>query len=161
MPISLLVLALPLAEIALFILVGGWIGLWPTLGLTVASTLAGGWILRTQGLRTAAGLRGAMDRLADPTGPMAHGAMILLAGVLLILPGFLSDTVALALLVPPVRRLILARLAGRVTVRTTSGFRRDPHRPDVIDGEFHEITAEDRIAAPPRRDGPPSGWTRH
>lgn len=151
-------IAIPLIEIGLFVEIGGLIGLWPTLAVVLLSAVAGTWLMRRQGAKAFDRLRGAVDEPGDPAEPMAHGALILLAGALLVLPGFFTDTLGLLLLVRPLRTLILRHLAARVRVaRFTTGNtppRPEPWRPDVIDGEFHEIGPDEA----PRR---PSGWTRH
>lgn len=153
-----LFIAVPLIEIALFIQVGGWIGLWPTLAVVVLTAIAGTYLVRRQGLTALNDLRRALEELDNPARPLAHGAMILFAGALLLTPGFFTDTVGILLLIPPVRAAVLRYLAARVRVErfTVGGTppRREPHRPDVIDGEFTEIEPD----AAPRR---PSGWTRH
>lgn len=161
-----LVLALPIVEIALFIQVGGLIGLWPTLLLVILSAMLGSWVIRSQGRRAMADLQKAMQDLSDPARPMAHGALIVLAGILLIIPGFATDLVGLALLVPAVRDLVLRRLAARMPVtRVSVGF--PPRRDDVIDGDFVVETDPDdqppagssgRQALPGHNR--PSGWTR-
>ena len=76
-------LLVPLIEIALFIQVGGLIGLWPTLAIVVITAIVGTALVRSQGLRALGDLQGSFSRLEDPTTPLAHGAMILLAGALL------------------------------------------------------------------------------
>ena len=153
----LALLAVPLIEIGLFIEVGGLIGVWPTLGLVLLAAVAGSAVLRRQGARSNLKMREAMAGIDDPAAPLAHGAMIVLAGVLLMIPGFFSDAVALALLIPQVRSLILRRIAARIQMRgvvMTAQHRHEPHRPDVIDAEFQEIDGD----SPPPRG--PSGWTR-
>ncbi len=151
-------IAIPLIEIGLFIEVGGLIGLWPTLAIVVLTAIAGGWLMRMQGAQAMAGFRTSLDGHRDPAEPIAHGALILLAGALLVLPGFFTDALGLLLLVPPVRRALLRRLGARVRVAgfTAGGMppRREPWRPDVIDGEFVEVEPGEL----PHR---PSGWTRH
>ena len=153
-------IAIPLIEIALFIQVGGFIGLWPTLAIVLLTAVVGSWLVRMQGAAAMANLRGSMRELRDPTEPIAHGAMILLAGALLITPGFFTDTMGMLLLVPAVRAAVLRYLSSRVTVERfefgTPPPRREPHRPDVIDGDYVELDEPPR----PPRDGP-SGWTRH
>ncbi|MCB2116594.1 MAG: FxsA family protein [Rhodobacteraceae bacterium] len=151
-------IAVPLIEIGLFIQVGGLIGLWPTLGIVLLTAIAGTWLVRMQGAQALAQLRGSLNDLSDPTEPIAHGALILLAGALLLTPGFFTDACGILLLIPPVRSAVLAYLARRVRVERFTvggGYRRDPHRPDVIDGEFYEMPEDDG------RPRPPSGWTRH
>jgi UPF0716 protein FxsA len=155
-------LLVPLIEIALFIQVGGLIGLWPTLAIVVATAVAGTFLVRSQGSQTLMRLRRSFEELNDPTDPLAHGAMILFSGALLLTPGFFTDAVGFALLVPPVRAFLLRRLKERINVQTVTGG--SPHwrgpgpqtaRGDIIEGEYEAETEET-----PPRDGP-SGWTRH
>jgi UPF0716 protein FxsA len=151
-------IAIPLIEIGLFIEAGGLIGLWPTLALVLLAAMAGLWVIRMQGIRATARLRAALNGPGNPAEPLGHGALIVLAGVLLLVPGFFTDALGLLLLVPPVRRTILRRLGAQVRV---AGFaadrmppRHEPWRPEVIDGEFQEVEPGEL----PRR---PSGWRRH
>jgi len=156
-------LAVPLIEIALFVQVGGLIGLWPTLVIVVLTAMLGTWLVRTQGRMAMGQLQRAFSELDDPTEPLAHGAMILLAGALLLTPGFFTDAVGFALLMPPVRVAVFRYLRSRVTVARfdmggSTGFRPGATHPggpgDVIDGEYSEVRPQ-----PPRRPGqPPSGW---
>jgi UPF0716 protein FxsA len=152
----LLILLWPIIEIALFVTVGGAIGLLWTMAIILGTGALGVWLLRSRGLRNAERLRQGMTSLRDPVAALADGAAVLLAGVLLILPGFLTDLLGLLLLLPPVRLAIMAAVARRVKVH-------DPRRPAdpfaarrsdiVIDGEFLEVETD--------ANRPPSGWTRH
>lgn len=134
-------LLLPLAEIATFIAVGQRIGLFPTLGLVILSAVAGGLLLRHQGLSVVQRMRSSMNSGTLPGQTVFDTMAIGLAALLLILPGFLSDLVALILLLPPVRQWLYRSLAGRVrVVETTTSYRRsypddDPQlgRPGTID----------------------------
>ncbi len=140
-----LFLAVPLVEIALFIRVGGWIGLWPTLGLVVVTAVAGSLLVRAQGARALDDLRRSFERLTDPARPLAHGAMILIAGMLLLTPGFFTDALGLLLLLPPVRDAVIARLRERVA-RQGLRYGRPGGDPGgnpggvTIDGEAEEVT---------------------
>lgn len=149
---------LPLIEIVLFFTVGGWIGLWPTLVLVLAMAVLGSWILRVRGGMALADLRRSLDEFRDPAEPVAHGGLILLAGLLLLIPGFLTDLIGLTLLIRPARNLAVRLLAGRfplVAARRRQGARARPAaQGDVIEGEYREL------GDMPGRDGP-SGWTRH
>jgi UPF0716 protein FxsA len=159
-----LFLVWPLVEIALFVTVGGAIGLGATLLVILGSGALGVWLLRGNGLRTAERLRREMDALRNPVGPVANGALMMLAAVLLILPGFLTDALGLLLLLPPVRAGIVAALARKVRAHRPEDmddmedpFAQRARRGDIIiDGEFIEVE-HDPDRAPPR----PSGWTRH
>ena len=151
-------LLVPLIEIALFIQVGGLIGLWPTLGIVVLTAVLGTWLVRSQGRMAMGRLRSSFSELNDPTEPLAHGAMILIAGALLLTPGFLTDAVGFALLMPPVREAVFRYIARRVVVHEFQmgpDPRRPPHhrpaRDDIIDGDYEEVRPRDPNA-------PPSGW---
>lgn len=156
MPFLALFVLLPLIEIALFVLVGGWLGLWPTLGLVVLAAVGGMALVRNQGFAALRDVQRAAQGMGDPARPLAHGALIVLAGVLLMLPGFFTDLLALPLLVPPLRDAILRQMARRVVV-VRAATRPGPGWPgaDIIDGEATEIPPE----AQPLPRQRPSGWT--
>lgn len=117
-----LFLVLPVVELALAIKVGTVIGVLPTVGLMVLSALAGSWLMRQQGAQALADLQRAFAELRDPSPHLAGGALILLAGALMVAPGFLTDLIGLALLLPPVRRAVIRWAGQRVAVRATGGY---------------------------------------
>jgi Protein affecting phage T7 exclusion by the F plasmid len=126
-----LLVAVPILEIALFIEVSGWIGLWPTLAVVIGTAIAGAALLRRQGRGVLAELQARLDRGEDPRGPIANGALIVAAGALMLTPGFATDAVGFALLVPPVREAVIAwgaaLLAGRMLGAVfVAGFGRGP-----------------------------------
>jgi UPF0716 protein FxsA len=131
--IALGLIALPIIEIAIFIKVGQTIGLLPTLALVIGAAILGGVLLRYQGLSVLGQLRSNVNSGRLPGKTIADAMMIGLAALFLVLPGFLSDVVALALLLPPVRTWIYAGLASRVTVVNTSGYgpANDPYDPRI------------------------------
>ncbi len=149
-------LSVPLIEIALFIQVGGAIGLWSTLGIVVLTAVIGTFLVRTQGALAMNNLRQSFGTLSDPSEPLAHGAMILISGALLLTPGFFTDAVGFALLVPAVRSAVFRYLKSRIKVQSFEmggAPRAQSHRADIIDGEFEEV--------PRDPNAPPSGWTKH
>lgn len=164
-------LMVPLIEIALFIQVGGLIGLWPTLAVVVVTAILGTWMVKAQGRLALNNLRQSFNRLEDPGEPLAHGAMILLSGALLLTPGFFTDAVGFALLMPPVRVAVFRWLKARVSVTSFQmgggaghpgadphrgpAEPHDPLRPDVIEGDYTEVSRDKK----PNHPG--SGWTRH
>lgn len=154
-----LFLAVPLIEIALFIKIGGWLTLWPTLAIVVITGILGTWLVRQQGLRALAELRGSFGELRDPTAPLAHGALILFAGALLLTPGFFTDTIGFLLMIPVVRTAVIRWVAKRVKFESVvMGGARPRHGPasdETIDGDFEEV---DNPRTPVQG---PSGWTRH
>jgi len=160
--------AVPIIEIALFIQVGGAIGTMPTIGIVVLTALVGTWLMRTQGRLAMGNLQRSFSEMRDPTEPLAHAAMILVAGVLLLTPGFFTDALGLSLLVPAVRAAVFMFLRSRVRVHRfgqhpspgpdsdrAQGPRKPPRAPDVIEGEYEEVDPDE---GPPRGK---SGWTRH
>jgi UPF0716 protein FxsA len=151
-----LFLSVPLIEIALFITIGGWLTLWPTLGLVLLTGIVGTGLMRWQGLKVLAELRGDIGQLKNPLSPLAHGALIVVAGLLLLTPGFFTDTIGFAMMVPAVREAVI-RLVGRnVRISTFGTTESTPRREasTIIDAEFYEVDEN----LPPRG---PSGWTRH
>jgi UPF0716 protein FxsA len=124
-------IALPIIEIAIFIKVGQTIGLLPTLALILGAAVLGGLLLRMQGMAVLGQMRNNLNQGRIPGRSIFDAMLIGVAAVLLVLPGFLSDFVALALLIPPVRGLIYAGLAKNMTVHeTTSGQRSYSNTPE-------------------------------
>ena len=151
--------AVPIIEIALFIQVGGLIGMWPTLAIVILTAILGTSLMRAQGRMAMANLQRSFSELDDPTEPLAHGAMILISAVLLLTPGFFTDAMGFALLVPGIRTAVFHYLRKRIRVQNfTMGSAHMHHRPtdqNTIDGEFFEIDPENRATHRP------SGWTKH
>ena len=142
--IALSFLALPLVEIALFILVGRAIGLFPTLALVILAAIAGGMLLRQQGLGVITRLRSNVNAGTIPGRTMFDAMLIGLAAIFLVLPGFLSDIVALVLLIPGVRFWLFSALAGRVrVVETTTSYRRYEDGPSSRDIDIRAIELKD------------------
>jgi len=107
----------PIIEVALFVYVGSLIGVWPTVAIVILTAFIGSWLVSRQGRATWLQFRTELEEGGVPTVPIVHGALILVAGALLLTPGFLTDAIGLALLVPAVRDAIRtwgsARLASR------------------------------------------------
>jgi UPF0716 protein FxsA len=152
-------IAVPMIEIALFIQVGGFIGIWWTLMIVLLTAVTGSYLVRNQGLRELGNLQRSFSELKDPTEPLANGAMILFAGALLLTPGFFTDVVGLALLIPGVRRSAFLWARSRIKVKSFEMGAEPPARPQpkdtVIDGEFEDVTTDKKPTHPP------SGWTQH
>lgn len=135
----LLLLAMAVAEIAVFIQVGSWIGVGWTLLLVFASAVFGIGLVRAQGFAAATRVQAMIEQGESPALGMLEGLALLAAGVLLVIPGFVTDLAAFALLIPPLRRGIIrfymrrARLEGTVTRHHPEAGRPD-HRPP-LEGE--------------------------
>jgi UPF0716 protein FxsA len=135
MPLVLIFLVLPLIEIALFIVIGGRIGLWPTLSLIILGGIAGVLILRVHKARAVLVMHRGLSGISPGTF-LAQGAFQVVAGALLILPGFLTDALGLVLLLPPVQRAILRWIRARVELREVHVGRRRAARGEIIEGEY-------------------------
>ena len=163
--ILLAFIIVPLVEIGIFVQVGSAIGLWNTLACVILTAVVGTWLLRAQGMMT---LRRAQESFARQEFPMKEvfdGLCLLVAGALLLTPGFATDGFGLLLFVPPFRALIRGWVWRRLSGSAKTGIwvdgddvnpPRDPpqdsrwgHGDDrTIDGEYHEVD--------PNR-GPPGG----
>jgi UPF0716 protein FxsA len=138
-PLFLFFLLLPLLEIYVLIKVGEAIGAIPTVSLVVFTAVLGALLLRHQGFYTLQKVRSSMDRGEAPARPLLEGAILLIGGFLLLLPGFITDVLGLLSLVPAVRRFVIRRFL-------TIGFRSGPppsgtqgpsgRPPRTIEGEY-------------------------
>lgn len=140
--ILLAVLALPLVEIGLFVTLGAALGLWLTLAWVVLTGVAGVFLLKGVALAGQRGLReGLQEGLHDPLSPIAHKALMGVAAVLLILPGFFTDTLGLILLLPPVRGLIIkgmaTRMRGVTVIRRGRGFEDEVYEHRTYDDRLN------------------------
>ncbi len=156
--VSAMLLLLPLAEIATFVVVGSKIGALATVALTIATSVIGAVLMRWQGFGILGRLQRELDKGGSPGRELAHGAMVLLAGVLLLIPGFLTDLLGFLLFIPPIRDLAWRLLRSRATVVTYfsfTGFRtthsRDDHIIDLDEDEFSRTTPRKRGSSPWRR----------
>ena len=131
----LLFITVPIAEIYLLLEVGGIIGAIPTIGLVVLTAAAGAALVRAQGFSTIAQVRRSMEAGEVPAVAIIEGIFLLVAGALLLTPGFLTDAIGFGCLVPPLRRAFIIRLIERRVIRTghTASRARAGH---VIEGEF-------------------------
>ncbi|MEM0899376.1 MAG: FxsA family protein [Pseudomonadota bacterium] len=154
MPFSLIpfaLLAIPIAEIAMFILLGGAIGLWPTLAMIFVTAIIGSILLRVQGFGILNRIQSDLSQNRVPAREMVHGVMIMIAGVLLLTPGFITDTLGFLLFVPPLRDAGWAFLRSRIKVvgpgGTTGGFHREP-QDGTINLDPEDYTAEPDPSSP-------------
>jgi UPF0716 protein FxsA len=150
--IPLLFLAIPISEIALFVIVGGQIGVLTTIGLVVVSAVAGSILMRWQGMKALARIQKEIAANRVPGKELVQGVMILLAGLLLMMPGFLTDMLGLLLFIPPVRDAVWRFLSSRVNAQTFgTGFGQHSARrsePGVVDLDEDEYRREGNPDSP-------------
>ena len=115
-----LFLAIPVAEVLLFIVVGSRIGVGPTIGLVILTAVLGAGLVTRQGRATLQRARQEVAAGIVPAAPLADGVMILIAGALLLTPGFLTDAIGFSLLIPLVRGVLrrwgMRRLRPDITI---------------------------------------------
>jgi UPF0716 protein FxsA len=147
--LAVLFFVLPIVELTVLIAVGREIGVWWTIVLVILVSIAGAWLGRREGLAAWRRFQSALAEGRMPTNEVADGAMVLFAAALLLTPGFVSDVVAIALLVPPIRavarrslvRFVMARSLRRAGLGGLGGIGGAPRRrrgPRVIDGEIRD-----------------------
>ena len=148
-----LFIAVPIIEIAVFIEIGGRIGLWNTIAVVIVTAMIGTWMLRAQGLKTLENARRNMERQVFPANELFDGVCLLIAGVMLLTPGFVTDAFGFLLFMPPVRAglrvwiwsVLQRREGARVWVHgehppgTASRRPGGPASGGTIDGDFREI----------------------
>ena len=121
MVLALLAIAfivMPLIELYVIIQVGSAIGAWNTIGILILVALVGVWLTKHEGFYVLRRMRQQIDAGNMPTDELIDGSLILLGGLLLILPGFISDAFGLVVLFPPTRALIRNVVKRRVRITT-------------------------------------------
>ena len=132
-----LLIIVPVVELFVIVQVAHWIGVWETLFLLVAVSLLGAWMVKIQGIGVIRRISEDLSNRRVPAGGIVDGALLLVAGTLLLVPGFLTDILGLILLVPIARTGIRKGLIGRWTRKylpRTVRMRPAPPRPPTGPG---------------------------
>lgn len=131
----LLFIVVPIIEIGLFIQVGGWLGLWPTIALVLITAFVGASLVRSQGLQTLMSVQSRLQQGELPAQQILEGVMLAVAGVLLLTPGFMTDALGMAVLLPAPRAWMARQLMSKVKVKAMhqGGYQQGPY-----DGGFHQ-----------------------
>ncbi|KXU37253.1 hypothetical protein AXE65_03345 [Ventosimonas gracilis] len=137
MRIFLPFLLFSLLELFLLIRFAAWLGVWFCLFFLLAKALLASLLLRRLGRAVIEQMRGLLSRGQSPLALMSDGLLMGAGSILLMLPGFISDCLGLACLLPAVRRLLLARFA------------RQPAASQIIEGEFEEVASDKLPLAAP------------
>ena len=140
--IFLLVLLIPFVEIYLLLKVGGLIGAFPTIFLVVLTAVLGTWLLRQQGFATFQRLQANLAQGTIPAYEMIEGPIIMLGGVLLLTPGFITDILGFACLIPTLRRKIAQYIIENHLVQASTGQfqwgKKAEKEQDALEGEFRK-----------------------
>lgn len=157
----LLFLVVPIIELYIIVQVASGVGIIETIGLLILISVVGAWLVRAQGLTVLRRVQGQLALGNVPGKEMVDGLLILLAGALMLTPGFMTDAFGLLLLIPPtravVRTILIRRYRNRVIVGgpgVTFGGRYGPGRFDG--GYFTDVDEvdDDDDSAPPIELGP-------
>ncbi|MGQ0615642.1 MAG: FxsA family protein [Acidimicrobiia bacterium] len=149
--LAVLFLLVPIAELAVIVTVAGQVGVIETLGLLVLVSVAGAWLVKREGLGVMRRLSETIGRGEIPHRELVDGFLVLLAGVFFLTPGFLTDLVAILLLLPPVRAAVRAPVTGALRRRVPLGFGRGHGRPGT--GQAYDVDGRDATARRPDRPG--------
>lgn len=129
--------AAPLVELYVLIEVGSVIGALPTIALSIFTAILGGYLVRTQGVAVLFRAREQLARREVPAFELAEGALLLLVGLALLLPGFITDTVGFLLLLPPLRRALILHWLRRYAALRPADPPPAQTRPDrIIEGDY-------------------------
>jgi UPF0716 protein FxsA len=133
--LAVVFIVMPLVELYVLIQVGHAIGLLNAIGLLLLVSLVGAWLARHEGFVVIRRVRERLDRGEVPRRELIDGHLVLAGGLLLTVPGFVTDALGILLLFPPIRALVRIWLARRFVVMTASGPRgpRGPNDPDGYD----------------------------
>lgn len=132
----LLFVGIPLIELYFLIQVGSQIGALSTIGLSIFTALLGGVLVRIQGFSVLMRVRDALGQSQVPALEMLDGALLLVAGLVLLLPGFFTDTLGFLLLVPKLRRFLILRFFRILPDESSPDRDAIQTGPRVIEGEF-------------------------
>lgn len=133
----LLFFTVPLVEIYVLLEVGGIVGVLPTIALVVLTAIIGAGLIRSQGITTLGRVQQELERGELPAVGIIEAALLLVAGALLLTPGFVTDTIGFLILVPPLRRWAVQSFLEKRMVAAHMAPGPDPSRgPRVIDGEY-------------------------
>ncbi|MDN3700802.1 FxsA family protein [Vibrio artabrorum] len=117
----LLFIFVPIIEIGLFIQVGGFLGLWPTIALVLVTAFVGASLVRSQGIQTLMSVQGRLQQGEMPAQQIIEGVMLAVAGVLLLTPGFMTDAMGMLVLLPAPRAMLAKKMMEKMVVKNMSG----------------------------------------
>jgi len=131
----LVFLSVPLVEIYLLLEVGSFLGVMPTVAAVVLTAVVGAALVRAQGFSTILRIRTSLEAGEIPAVAILEAACLLVAGALLLTPGFLTDAIGFAFLCPPVRRALIEQFLIERLVQAQQR-KSAPGEAGVIEGEF-------------------------
>ena len=122
-----LFIIIPIIEITVLMQVGELIGAWPTVAIVIVSAWVGAKYVRQQGIATLQSVQTKMDQGELPSSEIVTGVMLLVAGILLVTPGFVTDVIGLLLLVPNMRKTLATSIQKYMKTKQTNNFESNTH----------------------------------
>ena len=142
----LLVIVVPIVEIVLFIKIGSLLGLWLTILVVVLTAIVGTNLVKSQGLNAIREVQSSFLQGQDIARSLINGTLILIAGILLLTPGFFTDFIGITFLIPMTRNMWISygikHFPGFVFINSNNNSKNNPHfkeKNDVIDGDYTDL----------------------
>ena len=142
----LLFIVVPIVEIVLFIKIGSLLGLWLTILVVVLTAIVGTNLVKSQGLNAIKEVQSSFLQGQDIARSLINGTLILIAGVLLLTPGFFTDFIGITFLIPVTRNMWISygikHFPGFVFINSNNNSKNNPHvkeKNDVIDGDYTDL----------------------
>ena len=142
----LLFIVVPIVEIVLFIKIGGFLGLWLTILIVILTAIIGTNLVKSQGLNAVREVQNSFLQGYDITRSLISGALILIAGVLLLTPGFFTDFIGITFLIPTTRNMWISfgikHFPSLIFYSKNNVSKKNPHyeeKNDVIDGDYTDL----------------------
>ena len=142
----LLFIVVPIVEIVLFIKIGSLLGLWLTILVVVLTAIVGTNLVKSQGLNAIREVQSSFLQGQDIARSLINGTLILIAGVLLLTPGFFTDFIGITFLIPMTRNMWISygikHFPGFVFINSNNNSKNNPHvkeKNDVIDGDYTDL----------------------
>ena len=142
----LLFIVIPIVEIVLFIKIGSLLGLWLTILVVVLTAIVGTNLVKSQGLNAIKQVQSSFLQGQDIARSLINGTLILIAGVLLLTPGFFTDFIGITFLIPVTRKMWISygikHFPGFVFINSNNNSKNNPHfkeKNDVIDGDYTDL----------------------
>lgn len=141
----LLFIIVPIIEIMVLMRVGAWIGPWPTVAIVIVTAWLGAKNVKLQGLATLNSVQTKMAQGQMPSQEIVEGLMLVIAGVLLVTPGFVTDIFGLSLLLPIVRKAIVNKVQQHLMVNVAQG---SSFQNQANDQHFaqHDVFGEKKVS---------------
>lgn len=140
---------MPVMELALLLHVGALIGLWPTVSLVMLSAIIGVSVVRRQGLSTLLQVQQKLARQEIPGREILEGMLLATSGLLLLVPGFITDFIGMFFLFPWFRQILVRYMVHRIQIKVmkekAAGSDNSHNKGETFEGKFHQTTEDETL----------------